>query len=249
MNKPSSLFLFLFLVLFSLSACQPPESQLPAERPADFSLSYSSSGGMLPIGENLTLTAGTSTYEYYDHGNTTLVEFELTEQELNDLYQWLRQNRFDLIETRSEQVFDRGGESISINWGTTHYNVSNSGLSFIEEDWQEEWGNVLGAVTDLMQRKLEEQRVVYTIVLDRSLTGETVSIYLNNGPVFSGVVENADDLDAITFPQQQLPGVARLVVQVDSQAIYQEYEVTIEEAAGIQISLEDNQLIFTPFIE
>ena len=27
---------FLFLLLFFLSACQPPESQLPAERPADF---------------------------------------------------------------------------------------------------------------------------------------------------------------------------------------------------------------------
>jgi hypothetical protein len=248
MNKPLSLFLFLFLFL-SLSACQPPESQLPAERPADFSLRYSSHGGMLPIGENLTLTAATSTYEYFDHGNTTTIEFELTEQEINDLYQWLRQNRFDLIEARTEQVFDRGGESIDINWGTTHYNVSNSGISFVEEDWQEEWGNVLGAVTDLMQRKIEEQRVVYTILLDQSLVGETVSIYLKNGPLFSGVVENPDNLEAIPLTQRELPGVARLVVQVDSQAIYQEYEATIEPSAGLHISLENNQLVFTPYIE
>src|SRR5690606_2227506 len=142
-----------------------------------FSLRYSSDGGMLPVGERLTLTAGTSTYEYYDRGNTTRVEFELTEQELNDLYQWLRENRFDRIEVRTEQVYDRGGESISINFGTNHYSVSNAGISFVEEDWREEWGNVLGAVTDLMQRKLDEQRVTYTIVIDRTLTGETVSIY------------------------------------------------------------------------
>lgn len=108
-------------------------SQLPAERPADFSLSIHEDGGMLDQSTDYRLVAGNFIYENEVGSDLTTAEFELSEEELNYLWERLRVLRFDHIQaTEDQDVYDRGGYTITLSYGDTTLEVSDAGSSFIE---------------------------------------------------------------------------------------------------------------------
>lgn len=107
-------------------------SKLPEERPDDFTLYIHEGGGMLDESTDYRLEAGHFTYEEEVGSDITTVEFDLSEEELNYLWERLRVLRFDHIQATEEQdVYDRGGYNITVSYADTNIMLSDAGTSFI----------------------------------------------------------------------------------------------------------------------
>lgn len=130
---------------------------LPKEVPENLKISYSTDGGMLPKWERIFISKDSCYREISEHQVKNKYYFNLTEKELENLYQTLRKNNFGSIKIREEkEVYDRGGTSLDISWKGGSVEKSNSGLSFVEKRWIGNYSACVGAVTSIAKQKLDE---------------------------------------------------------------------------------------------
>jgi hypothetical protein len=131
-----------FLMLSSLllaAAC----SSLPRDMPADFSVTVSQSGGMLPISSEATYSLAECRFHQRDQTHGQLVEtearFTLPEQTLRTLYQKLIDGHFDNIGTHQEVIYDRGGWQVTVTAAGKTYTVVDGGQTVVDAFWQPSW--------------------------------------------------------------------------------------------------------------
>ena len=159
-------------------------SPLPDKRPDDIRFSYSQSGGMMYYSENIFISKDSCYYKINDGGAVTKVYFKLTSAELDKLYDVFKNNDFDEIDSYEEKVYDRGGESISLNWKPgKQVNISNSGMTFIKESWQKEWNACSNAIETIGKSEMEKQKKNYAITFDGSLLGKEIYMQINRDVV------------------------------------------------------------------
>ena len=159
-------------------------SPLPDKRPDDIRFSYSQSGGMMYYSENIFISKDSCYYKINDGGAVTKVYFKLTSAELDKLYDVFKNNDFDEIDSYEEKVYDRGGESISLNWKPgKQVNISNSGMTFIKESWQKEWNACSNAIETIGISEMEKQKKDYAITFDGSLLGKEIYMQINRDVV------------------------------------------------------------------
>lgn len=147
--------ILLFLAISAGCNIQGQNSGLPDQRPADLKLYYHFDGGMVYHFEDLTLSADSCVYIINEGGKKIVKRFVLTPKEMEALYSIMKENRFDRIRSRTESgVYDRGGESIRIEWdkGRRQVGVSNAQMTFVEKAWSKEWNAVLDAVLKLVRQ-------------------------------------------------------------------------------------------------
>lgn len=156
--SPKTIMKTIFLLFLAITAgcnIQGQNSGLPDQRPADLKLYYHFDGGMVYHFEDLTLSADSCLYIVNEGGKKREKRFSLTPKEMEALYSILRDNRFDRIRSKTESgVYDRGGESIRIEWdkGRRQVGVSNAQMTFVEKAWIKEWNAVLTYVLDLIKK-------------------------------------------------------------------------------------------------
>ena len=95
--------------------------------------------------------------------------FNVSPEELDKLYKIFYENDFGKIKTFEKKVYDRGGNTVSISWKGERISKSNSGISFIEKEWQEEYGDVVSAIRKLVDSKTNELKINFTLKLDTSI--------------------------------------------------------------------------------
>jgi hypothetical protein len=155
-------------------------SPLPDTRPEDLRINYSVDGGMMHYGENIFISKDSCYYKINDGGAITRVNFKLTNAELDKLYMVLLENDFDEIDSYEQKVYDRGGESISLNWSPgKHTAVNNSGMTFIKESWHKEWNACTEAIEKIGKGEMEKQLMNYEIQFDKSLLGKEIYMQIN----------------------------------------------------------------------
>ncbi len=155
-------------------------SPLPDTRPEDLRINYSVDGGMMHYGETIFISKDSCYYKINDGGAITRVNFKLTYAELDKLYIVLKENDFDEIESYEQKVYDRGGESISLNWSPgKHTAVNNSGMTFIKESWHKEWNACTEAIEKIGKQQLEAQKKAYEIRMDSSMLGKEIYMQIN----------------------------------------------------------------------
>lgn len=173
------LFRFSLLTLLFLVACG---SRMPEKRPSDFYLYYSDGGGMMPYGIELTVDDQTATQEIFNEGVTVQITYQLTADEADTLYQTLVENRLDRIQTYDEEeVYDRGGTSVSVTADGEAFQVSDAGLTFVRDSWQAEYGGVLDGIAQVMERPFGTVATQLLIVWDDSfsMSGTTLHLYMD----------------------------------------------------------------------
>ncbi len=159
-------------------------SPLPGKRPEDIRFHYTVSGGMMYYMEDIYISKDSCYYKINDGGSVTRVNFKLTSAELDKLYSVFKDNDFDEIESFEEKVYDRGGESISLNWDRSkHTSVSNSGMTFIKDSWHKEWNACSNAIETIGKTEMEKQKKDYTISFDKSLLGKEIYMQINRDVV------------------------------------------------------------------
>ena len=183
--KYLSLIIICFAFIFSGFICAKSTgnsegSPLPDKRPDDIRFRYSQSGGMMYYSEEIFISKDSSYYSINDGGAITKAYFKMSSQELDKLYSVFKDNNFDEIDSYEEKVYDRGGESIYLNWDRSKYaHVSNSGMSFIKDSWKSEWTACSNAIENIGKDEIEKQKKDYSIIMDNSLFGKEFYMQIN----------------------------------------------------------------------
>ena len=189
--------LLVVLTLFYLLSCSTYSQDLPKKRPADVQISYNEDGGMMLASKNYFISEDSSYYSDQMFDASNKVYFDVVSQELDELYAVFYNNNFGNISTYEEQVYDRGGNSVSIKWNGEEMIVSNSGFSFVNDDCSEQYGAVINAIQELVDSKVSEMKRDFVIKLDEGIksSGKTVNILLDNSLLYSS--DNISEKDSI----------------------------------------------------
>src|SRR5690606_22772512 len=127
-------------------------------------------------------------WEMWRGGDQTVLSWKPTEDEINELYTILKDNKFDKIKSRSEgEVYDRGGLSVDIDLDGKSYELSNSGSHFIESKWSDNFSAITSAIWQHSNKHVESQKIPIKIVPDDFFkSGEfTFEFRVNDVSVYS----------------------------------------------------------------
>lgn len=122
-------------VLVLLAACTTQKKYV------DFDYSYSRSGGLLPVYENLWVKGTSAHYIYERQGKKVKKDFKLTQNDLQNIETALSDNRFRMIEEDYNKVYDRVATAIIVKKGAN--SGSKSDASLIRQKDQDRWNNVV----------------------------------------------------------------------------------------------------------
>ena len=223
---PSSLVVA-FAAVVSLHGCShlSGSTRLPEALPGDLVVEIRSGGGMLPDSSSTTIAASGCAYQAH-HGSSAIeAHFTVTGAQLAALYHALRDNSFDRIQVHKTEVTDRGGTTVSVSYGDQHVEISDAGMSFVDDDWRGRWDAVVHAIDDLTARGLESHRVTLTFTFDPSLAGATAEVTLAGLPPVKLPLSSAD----LSLSVRALPGSYPVQVGAGSGRTY---HGTIQVAAG-----------------
>lgn len=201
-------------------------SPLPEKRPDDIRFRYSQSGGMMYYSEEIFISKDSCFYSINDGGSITKAYFKMTSAELDKLYSVFKENNFDEIDSYEEKVYDRGGESISLNWDRSkHATVSNSGMTFVKDSWKKEWSACSSAIEKIGKEEIEKQKKDYTVIMDKSLFGKEFYMQINLKvivPLSTLMAEQESDKEIVRIVKLS-PGNHRSIITLGKDT----YEVPI----------------------
>lgn len=173
MKKTNSTTLLFLSFWFTILGC----SSMPKERPNDFSIRLSDHGGMMPASYSIELNSDTSHVEYYVFKAKNKLYFQLTNQELDSIYQLCRNVKFGGIKEQEEQVYDRGGISIHINANGKNIQKSDAGTSFIQKKHAERFSKVVSMIHQIAQEKTEPLKQKVVVHIEDTLLSDTTLLH------------------------------------------------------------------------
>lgn len=141
MKKIIAIFVFVIL-----AACNSQKKY------SDFDYSYSRSGGLAPIYENLLIKGNSVHYSFEGRGKNIKKDFKITTEERKKIENVLSQNNFRMIREDYQKVYDN--ISTSINVKTGNQSGSKTDASLIMEGDQKRWNNVTAVFQEIINNKI-----------------------------------------------------------------------------------------------
>ncbi|MCU0443814.1 MAG: hypothetical protein MUE85_02780 [Microscillaceae bacterium] len=119
------------------------QTDLPAQRPPDFSLSAKYDGGKQYYFTELYISSDSCFYRRNNQGRKYQKKFRLSKQQLDFIYNSLIINQLPKIETElsSDILYDRGGTMMAFGWSQTtqSFDVNDAYNSQVKPEWQAKW--------------------------------------------------------------------------------------------------------------
>ncbi|ROI07297.1 hypothetical protein EGH90_06395 [Kaistella haifensis] len=141
MKKIIALFIFVIL-----AACNSQKKY------SDFDYSYSRSGGLAPIYENLLIKGNSVHYSFEGQGKNIKKDFKITTEERKKIENVLSQNNFRMIREDYQKVYDNISTSINVKIG--NQSGSKTDASLIMEGDQKRWNNVTAVFQEIINNKI-----------------------------------------------------------------------------------------------
>lgn len=181
MNKHS--IIALVLVLAGCSSLAP--TQLPVERPSDFTVEIYESGGMLDQSTNWSISGSEASYLYRYNQLESSETFTVTPAQLDAIWGQLRAVRFDRIAENEEQdVYDRGGTTITVTYGDETIIKSDSGSTFISSSNGERFYTVSRMIIQIFDEYLQTREQTVAVDISAELLPDMQWLYLNGNKVY-----------------------------------------------------------------
>lgn len=233
-----------FVATGFLCAKSSGNDELPEVRPENITFQLSMSGGMMYYFEDLYISRDSCYYLVNDGGAVSKIYFKLAGKELDDLYNVFLNNDFDRIETYTEQVYDRGGETINLRWGKSRgVSVSNSGQSFIEKSWGKEWSSCENALAGIIKEQVSKQQADYEIRVDKTVFGKEIFVQIDRLviiPKSTVMSENSTD-SFITRSVKLTPGSHRVSFSLG--ANNRSFDLSTDSSKGLNFFLVNDTLL------
>ena len=141
MKKIIAIFVFVIL-----AACNSQKKY------SDFDYSYSRSGGLAPIYENLLIKGNSVHYSFEGQGKNIKKDFKITTEERKKIENVLSQNNFRMIREDYQKVYDNISTSINVKIG--NQSGSKSDASMIMEGDKNRWNNITSVFQEIIKNKI-----------------------------------------------------------------------------------------------
>lgn len=122
---------------------------------SDFDYSYSRSGGLVPVYENLWIKGNAAHYSYETQGKKIKEDFKLTPNDLQQIETTLSENRFRMIGEDYNKIYDRIATAINVKKGPN--SGSKSDASLIRKPDQERWNNVVAVFENIIKANVSDE--------------------------------------------------------------------------------------------
>jgi hypothetical protein len=173
--------IILSTILFGLVAAKCSNAGNNDNLPKDFRVTLHDGGGMSRQGANYFLSLDSSYAEMWESDAKTKIYFKASMKELKKLYKVIQDNSFHAIETYEEMVYDRGGTTIDVRADGDSYQIRNGGMTFIKENWRNEWQAVEDEIRGIVASHLKKMEKVITIKFADSFMDEDKIVNFNMG--------------------------------------------------------------------
>lgn len=221
------------------------QTRIPEERPEKFYVELNESGGRMHHGKTIYLSPTESFMEWNYQDAEHSVSFTLTENELNQLWTTLFINKFDRITSNEEEVYDRGGITVRLSYGDTFFSQSNSGMSFIDGRWSDEFWDVVDVIENLAGSKIETEEKPFQIILDDALAADLQYLSIDENALFNHTNDTLSQTDGLyQFTVNLLEGEYYLSVETDA---WQRVLFDTTGATGGRVTFTDGQLLLNTF--
>ena len=160
---------------------------------APLSISYDYTYGLFGGGKEFTLQAGKGTYRDQEGDTDINVTFPVTDKEMNSLYANFKRYNFDTIKTKTQKVYDRGGDTVTLRANGRTVTKSNAGQSIISGEFSRwRYDRVTSNLQAFVKKKLATQYRLFFVELDLAnatyhpriaIDNEEVRLYGSEGDV------------------------------------------------------------------
>ncbi len=156
--KAITRFLFTgFLLLSFLASCLHSSSQniLPATWQDDMVLKMTYGGGMRYYSSTIEIKRNGAYQLINDQGMETRTPLSFTQQELDDLLMFLKQQEFDKIKSdmRAGIIYDKGTTSTILSWNKRVLGYSDGSSTTIAEEYKKQYYEVQNYLQKLVANK------------------------------------------------------------------------------------------------
>lgn len=257
MAKLNLFWMSVFTIFSQCTQSQSPQSKLPAKLPEKFNIRFYDGGGMLPQSDEIYISKDSCYLEYFYNQARNKIYFSLTQEELEQLYQVFVKNQFHKIKADEEkEVYDRGGTHLSLMIDNQYIDKSDSGLSFIQANWKQAYGQCVSAVRQIATQKTAALKKDIKIQLDSSISesGHIVSLQIADSQFnyYSEVQGIQTQMTVSLYPGQHSLGINLIG---NTEPSYQRKSIASsffifevkESTKGIKFSLRENKLILEEF--
>ncbi len=122
---------------------------------SDFDISYSKSGGVAPIYENLLIKGNNVHYSFEGQGKKYKQDFKISDEDLKKLDQVLSQNNFRRIQEDRKKLYDNISTSINVKKGPNE--GSKTDASMIIPNYRTNWNTILEAFQQIINTNVKKQ--------------------------------------------------------------------------------------------
>ncbi len=122
---------------------------------SDFDISYSKSGGLAPIYENLLIKGTDAHYSFEGQGKKIKQNFKVSYEDLKKLENIISENNFRRIEEDHKKIYDFISTSINIRQGKN--SGSKTDASGIMPKYRSQWTNVTNAFQEIINTNVKKQ--------------------------------------------------------------------------------------------
>jgi hypothetical protein len=188
---------FALACLLTLAACSPQQETtkgaLPNDRPADFQIFLEQIGGS--DGRKVHHVIGPDLARqtlFRENGDSTSWQYKPTEDELDDLYQWLRKGK--ITSFKSERVpgnhTGRYGNYLQLKWADQTFTVDNRGEYAIstQQDF-EDYVFLLGPIENFVRDALKDQQAHVDVEVILDVVPDSLSVDLEQNPMTGSYVD------------------------------------------------------------
>lgn len=161
----------LALLTASCTSTLPKSTEMPAQRPADFQISFSEEGGSEPNWTRYVVNAKRASYERkLYNGDVAVSEFEPSPEALDSLYAFVRESGVTDLKAQTEgDSSDRFGYQMEIVYAGNSFRLADQGSQYIrlEVDYNK-FKDVMAEIRAFVGKGLDNQKFEVTaiVVLD-----------------------------------------------------------------------------------
>jgi len=195
------------------------------------------SGGMLPQWETLCYARDSIVIARFFEGAESTLRLPGDPALLERLWSTLVGNDFPTIDTRKEELYDRGGTTIAVEFAGLVCQVSDAGLTFIVDRDLGRWQTTVGTLCSERERIIARYGVPVSVGVDTSLRGHRVSLSIGWHALLtdSSLVLPAD---GERLAATVLPGDHVINACIDMEK-WTRFEVEIRRPTRLQLTLLD----------
>ncbi|MBK9050229.1 MAG: hypothetical protein IPL78_04680 [Chloroflexi bacterium] len=169
----------------------------PATPPADFAVRVEIDGGMLPYSRGVSLRVGEGEDGTFMSGVSLVVQFQPSTTDMEMVYEAVVANRFERIKVDEVEAYDRGGTSVGVKRDGEFVWAYNSGMSFVQERWQDEYEAIYAAAFHIVTP--QPDAATFTLTWDERLSWGGWEMVLDMGSDYRGMSDTHADTREVTI--------------------------------------------------